>query len=297
MADRECSFTELCITEAVNIQRKNQCCRRSFLLGLLVGAATVKGDDITLRIKSEALSELALKLIKEQFGRDAVLVCVSEKTNTYQASFISSGAVLLLGDSFAALDKVLKCASCTGGFLCGLLCSCVSINDPRRDYYLSIRVSSCHADAVAQALELSMIDAKRRIVGDKTVYYMRASSKIEDFLAVCGMQRLLFDFINQKIENEYRNNTNRAINIELNNIKKSVDSAKKYIRAIEWLKENDRLTGLDSELSCAAKLRVEHPEYSLATLGSMMTPAVSKSGVLHRLNRIYAIYEQALKEK
>ena len=108
---------------------------------------------------------------------------------------------------------------------------------------------------------------------------------------------LLFDFINQKIENEYRNNTNRAINIELNNIKKSVDSAKKYIRAIEWLKENDRLTGLDSELSCAAKLRVEYPEYSLATLGSMMTPAVSKSGVLHRLNRIYAIYEQALKEK
>ena len=298
MADRERSFTELCIAEAVNIQRKNQCCRRSFLFGLLVGAATVKGeDDLTLRIKSEPLSDLALKLIKEQFGRDAALVCVSEKTDTYQASFVSGGAAALLSDSLRALTSVFKCASCTSGFLCGLLCSCVSINDPRRDYYLSIRVSSHHADSVAKALSDSMIDAKQRAVGNKTVFYMRASAKIEDFLAVCGMQRLLFDFINQKIENEYRNNTNRAINIELNNIKKSVDSAKKYIRAIEWLKENDRLTGLDSELSCAARLRVEHPEYSLSALGSMMTPAVSKSGVLHRLNRIYAIYEQALKEK
>ena len=104
-------------------------------------------------------------------------------------------------------------------------------------------------------------------------------------------------FINQKIENEYRNNTNRAINIEVNNIKKTLASAKKYIEAIEWLRDNDRLTGLDSELSEAARLRVEYPECSLASLGAMMSPAVSKSGVLHRLNRIYDIYEQSLKQK
>lgn len=296
MAERECSFTELCIAEAVNIQRKNQCCRRSYLFGILIGGGVCDADDITVRVKSIELCELVVKLIKEQFGRDAIAVCKSAKTDTYEISFNSRGARALISDSLAALSYMLKCPSCTGAFLCGLLSSCVSINDPRRDYYLSIRILPERKDTVSYALERSMIDASYRTVGNKGVFYMRASSKIEDFLAMCGMQRILFDFINQKIENEYRNNTNRAINIEVNNIKKTIASARKYIEAIEWLRDNDRLTGLDSELGIAAKLRVEYPECSLAALGQMMTPTVSKSGVLHRLNRIYAIYEQSISQ-
>ena len=296
MAEREYSFTDLCIAEAVNIQRKNQCCRRSYLFGILIGGGSCDADDITVRVKSRELCDLVVKLIKEQFGRDAIAVHKSAKTDTYEISFNSRGASALLSDSRAALSDMSKCPSCTGAFLCGLLSSCVSINDPRRDYYLSIRILPEHKDTVVEALERSVIDASYRTVGNKGVFYMRASSKIEDFLAICGMQRILFDFINQKIENEYRNNTNRAINIEVNNIKKTIASARKYIEAIEWLRDNDRLTGLDSELGIAAKLRVEHPECSLASLGQMMTPAVSKSGVLHRLNRIYAIYEQSISQ-
>lgn len=297
LAEREYSFTELCISEAVNIVRKNQCCRRTFLYGVLIGCSKYKGDDFTVRVKSYALCELLTRLIKEQFGRDVIAVCKSAKTDTYELSFASRGARTLMTDSRSALQYMIKCPSCTGAFLCGLLSSCVSINDPRRDYYLSIRIPPSHKGAVEEALGRAMIDASYREIGSKSVYYMRASSKIEDFLALCGMQRILFDFINQKIENEYRNNTNRAINVEVNNIKKTIASAQKYIEAIEWLRDNDRLTGLDSELSEAARLRVEHPECSLASLGQMMTPAVSKSGVLHRLNRIYAIYEQSCSNK
>ena len=293
LAEREYSFTELCIAESVNIVRKNQCCRRCFLFGVLIGASKYKGDDFSLRVKSAALSELLTKLIKEQFGRDAIVICKSSKTDTYELSFVSRGARSLVSDSHDALLYLLKCPYCLGAFLCGLLSSCVSINDPRRDYYLSIRVEHDHKNAVAEALHRAHINASFREVGGRSVFYMRASGKIEDFLALCGMQKILFDFINQKIENEYRNNTNRAINVEVNNIKKTIASAQKYIEAIEWLRDNDRLTGLDSELSEAARLRVEDPECSLSALGQMMTPAVSKSGVLHRLNRIYLIYEQS----
>jgi DNA-binding protein WhiA len=156
-----------------------------------------------------------------------------------------------------------------------------------------MRIDLDYKECIEKALAECGIAPSFRVMGKKGTFYMRASSSIEDFLAVCGMQKQLFDFINKKIENEYRNNTNRAINIEVNNIKKTLTSAKKYITAIEWLRENDRLTGLDSELSEAARLRVENPECSLSALGAMMSPAVSKSGVLHRLNRIYRIYEDA----
>ena len=297
MADRELSFTESCICEAVGIQRKNQCCRRSYLFGILVGCAKHDDDNITLRIKTQGLCELTVKLIKEQFGRDAAYRYISEKTDTYDVSFISKGACALIESSSDGYSSVIKCPSCASSFLCGLLSSCVSINDPRRDYYLSMRILPEHKQAIERVLSDCTLEASYRVVGNRGVFYMRASDRIEDFLAICGMQKILFDFINQKIENEYRNNTNRAINIEVNNIKKTLASAKKYIEAIEWLRDNDRLTGLDSELSEAARLRVEHPECSLASLGAMMTPAVSKSGVLHRLNRIYDIYEIALKQK
>ena len=86
MAEREYSFTELCIAESVNIVRKNQCCRRCFLFGVLIGASKYKGDDFSLRVKSAALSELLTKLIKEQFGRDAIVICKSSKTDTYELS-------------------------------------------------------------------------------------------------------------------------------------------------------------------------------------------------------------------
>ena len=294
LAEREASFTELCIIEAAGLVRKSQCCRRAFAFGLVAGGAKLTdSEDVTLRVRTDALSELAVKLVKEQFGREAIVRLTSNTTRAYELSFLSSGAAAMITSPNASYDSVMKCQSCRASFLCGLLCSCVSINDPRRDYYLSMRTDLDFKECIERALAECGLEASFRIMGRKGVFYMRASSRIEDFLAVCGMQRLLFDFINQKIENEYRNNTNRAINIEVNNIKKTLASAKKHITAIEWMRDNGRLGGLDPELYEAARLRVENPECSLSALGSMMSPTVSKSGVLRRLNRIYQIYEDS----
>ena len=288
------TFTELAICEAVGIVRKNQCCRRAFTLGVLFGGGSLRGeDDVSIKVRTDGLSELMCKLVREQFGRDAVVNVSNSTKQTYTHSFISSTAASMMNDPDAAYDATMKCTACKQAFLCGILCSCTSINDPKKDYYLSIRISPEYKHAVGDALLESGIEPSYRVMGKKGVYYMRASSAIEDFLAVCGMQKLLFDFINLKIENEYRNNANRASNIEINNIKKTIDSSKKYKSAIEWLETNGAMGMLDSELYETARLRVEYPEYSLAALGSMMSPAVSKSGVLHRLNRIYDLYEQA----
>ncbi len=296
MAEREASFTELCITEAAGLVRKNQCCRRAFTFGLVVGGGKLADtEDITLKVRTEAMAETAHKLIREQFGRDAIVRLTSTATQTYELSFLSSGAGAMIISPDSTYESVMKCQSCRAAFLCGLLCSCVSINDPRRDYYLSMRIDLDFKECIERSLCECGLDYSFRIVGSKGVFYMRASSRIEDFLAVCGMQRLLFDFINQKIENEYRNNTNRAINIEVNNIKKTLASAKKHITAIEWMRDNGRLGALDPELCEAAKLRLDNPECSLSALGAMMSPTVSKSGVLRRLNRIYQIYEDSNK--
>jgi len=296
LADTGLSFTERAINEAVIIPRKNQCCRRAFALAFLLGAGSADDDNIYLRAKGMELCEYLCRIIKEQFGREAIVRCVSEKTGTYELSFISAQASKMIRDSQSAYASAIKCAGCLSAFMSGILCSCVSINDPKKDYYLSVRVDPAHKDTVMNALADAGVAASYRTSGNKGVFYMRASSRIEDFLAICGMQKLLFDYMNCKIEKDLRNNANRISNIEYNNIQRAVGSAKKYIEAIEWLEENGRLTGLNNELYEAARLRVEHPDCSLSALGAMMSPTVSKSGVVHRLNRIYDIYTDARKK-
>lgn len=296
MADTELSFTERAINEAVFVPRKNQCCRRAFVLGILIGAGSAQEDNVNIRAKGLELCDYLCKLIKEQFGREAVVRCVSEKTSTYELCFFSVQASDMIRGSERAYSQIIKCGGCLGAFMCGLLCSCISINDPKKDYYLSVRTDHAHKDTIMNAFADAGVTASYRISGNKSVFYMRASSRIEDFLAICGMQKMLFDYMNCKIEKDLRNNANRISNIEYNNIQRSVGSAQKYIEAIEWLKENDRLTGLNNELYEAARLRVENPDCSLSALGGMMSPTVSKSGVVHRLNRIYDIYTDARKK-
>ncbi len=297
MSDTELSYTDRARAEAVSIVRKGQCCRRSFLLSYLWGAGSVCDGSVYLKAKGEWTCEYLCKLIKEQFGRDAVVRHSGKSGQVYEISFISRQASEMITSPEDAYEHIKKCPSCMGAMLSGLLCSCVSINDPRADYYLSVRVEPRYKNVITLLLECADIPVSYRINGKKGVFYLRASSAIEDFLALCGMQRLLFDFMNCKIEKDFRNNTNRALNIEMNNIQKSLGAAQKYITAIKWLDERDRLVGLNSELYEAARLRVENPDCSLSALGAMLTPPVSKSGIVHRLNRIYEIYEDAKKKQ
>ncbi len=295
MSDTGLSYTEKARSEATALTRRGQCCRRAFILACLWGAGSIRDGSIYIKAKSEELCEYLTKLIKEQFGRDAV--CRRSGKSGFELSFISAQAADMIKEPEHAYENLKKCPSCTGAMLSGFLCSCVSVNDPRKDYYLSLRAEPRYKDVIASVFEAAGITPSYRINGEKGIFYLRASSSIEDFLAVSGLQRLLFDFMNCKIEKDFRNNTNRVLNIEMNNIQKSLGAAQKYITAIKWLQEHNRLTGLNAELYDAARLRVENPDCSLAVLGSMLTPPVSKSGVVHRLNRIYEIYEDAIKKQ
>ena len=49
---------------------------------------------------------------------------------------------------------------------------------------------------------------------------------------------------------------------------------------------------LPPSLQEIARLRLEHPEESLASLGALLQPPVGKSGVNHRMRRLEAVYDE-----
>ena len=89
-----------------------------------------------------------------------------------------------------------------------------------------------------------------------------------------------------------RNSVNRKVNCETANIHKTVSAAVKQIEDIEYLQAHMGLDKLPENLAQAARLRLEQPEATLKELGMMLTPAVGKSGMNHRLRKLSEMAEK-----
>ena len=100
------------------------------------------------------------------------------------------------------------------------------------------------------------------------------------------------DMENVRILKDMRNDINRRVNCETANIKKTVSAAMRQIEDIEYIERTKGLKSLNPSLRQIAELRISEPDADLATLGTMLNPPISKSGVNHRLRKISKIAEE-----
>ena len=108
------------------------------------------------------------------------------------------------------------------------------------------------------------------------------------------MNKTVFAIMNAKISGEIRNSVNRIANCETNNIGKAVRASGKHLEVIVELANANLLSSLPDELERTARLRMEHPDYSLTQLSQIIVPPVSKSGLSHRLNKIVELSRSLL---
>ena len=145
---------------------------------------------------------------------------------------------------------------------------------------------SAERDAAYEILSSVGFEFRKTVRRERFVMYIKESSVIEDFLVYMGAQNAAFDVMNSKIVHEFRNSVNRQVNCDTANIEKQLASVKKYTDAIKLLEENGKLDTLPDELKETARVRMENEQLSLADLGALLTPPVTKSGVRHRLDKI-----------
>ena len=143
-----------------------------------------------------------------------------------------------------------------------------------------------HASDLAQLLRLFMLDAKVLERKKGTITYLQKAEDIIDFLIVIGAMTCMEEYESVKLLREARNDINRASNAEAANIAKTVTASMKTIDNIIRLRENQVFQDLSADLQQIANLRIAHPDYSLAQLGELLDPPLSKSGVNHRLRKL-----------
>lgn len=286
------SFSKLQRQRLLDEPIKSACCRRAFIQGMLAARGTDGPDGVVLSVDSFA-SEYVHTLFAEQYGKELVRIFRPK-----------GGRGILLSAQSAAADKYLssidrtiafseKCSACQGAFLRGIFLTAGSVSDPANSYFLSFTLKN-RTKSFAEFFSSLGLALHITGEGDSARLYTRSSTQIEDFFALAAMNQTTFHFMNVKIENEFRNHANRLYNCEMNNIAKAVVATSKQLRSIQRLADADLLSSLPEELEETARLRLMHPDLSLAQLAAISIPAISKPGLSHRLKRLCKISEDLL---
>lgn len=182
-----------------------------------------------------------------------------------------------------------KCPSCLPHFVRSLFILHGSVTDPDKRYHLEFSFNSREeCSALDALLTPEGICGKIAVRKKQHIFYLKDGETIADFLAYIGANSAAFEFMNSRIEREFRNNVNRQVNCDTANIEKSLLASEKQISVIRHMQESGDINRLPDSLRETAALRVRFEQMSLKELGEAHDPPITKSGVNHRLTRIMA---------
>lgn len=280
------SFSSKLKREIASQIYKTTCCRKAFINGVLCVKADLEGEHIHFNIENDELAAYTAKMIFDIFGKEPTVSKNSKGGRCRVVSFSSKSAAKYL--SAIKNGEFLfspKCPSCEAAFFRGIFFVCGRACNPEKQYLLEFSPINNY-ERVVSLLEAAGIYMRTAIRRGVPIVYVKKSSVIEDFFAFIGLNNAAFSLMNEKIKSEIRNNANRIVNCETNNIDKAVSASHRHLAILEQLERANLLTSLPDELEKTARLRLKHRALSLSQLSQLSIPPISKSGLSHRLNKI-----------
>ena len=125
--------------------------------------------------------------------------------------------------------------------------------------------------------------------------YVKTGANVERLLSFMGAVNAAEEMHAQKAFKQVRNQTNRQTNCDTANLGKTARANAQTLKAIRFLEEQDALSTLPEVLQQAAAKRMQYPDLSLTALCGCFEPAVSKSGLSHRMKKLEALAENLRK--
>lgn len=298
------SFSGEVKQELCRVQMEKSCCKKAELAGIAAFCGAVRGKDFILRTENELVAHRAESLFGEllgirpleeavQRGRKGWLytLTITEdmglKSTLTALGLYRSHIVKFAIDPFLAQEDCCARAYLRGAFLGG-----GSVNSPKRSYHFEIET---HYFGLSRDLAglFADLDFEVKTVMRKGSYvtYVKDSEKIGDILALMGATSSMMELYNAKIEKEVNNSVNRRVNCDTANLTKTVNASVLQIQSIRRLAAKKGKDAIPEHLRELADLRLAYPEASLAELGEMLSPPISKSGVNHRLKKLMELAE------
>ena len=196
------------------------------------------------------------------------------------------------------LEKLTEKTCCKRAFLKGAFIGAGTISDPEKEYRFDIVCSTKEqAEFLGELFNTFEIRTRLTDRRGKYVLYIKEAELISEALNVLEAHKAMMDFENIRIVKEMRGSINRQVNCETANINKTIAASVKQARDIELIFELRGAESLDENLVQVANARLQYPDVTLAELGKLMTPAISKSAVNHRMRKINQIAEELRRQE
>lgn len=300
------SFSSYVKKEIISVPIGDRHCRLAMLAAVICGAAKVRPQCITLKTENKPLARMFYQLAKGNFSvKPAVRKREHNGSVTYTLE-VTGGAVERMLRATGLWDDVSGYARrinamttrgecCRKAYLAGSILACGYLGDPNVNYHCEFI-----ADDIGYALELAGLLSSFGLNPGKTrragrhgyVLYFKDGEQISDILKIIGAHSAMMRFENIRIRKDVDNKINRAVNCDSANMYKAMSAAIKQTEAINTIINATGLAALPEGLAAAAKVRLDYPEDSMKELGARLTPAVSKSGMSHRLHKLQEIADK-----
>ncbi|KUO67751.1 MAG: sporulation regulator WhiA [Clostridia bacterium BRH_c25] len=309
------TFSSITKNEISKIVITNKCCQLALLSALIkmTGTVQIHGvNKIGVRLSTEnaSIARMLFSLLKNCFEISTRVVVRKnrhlKKNNNYTLyidSDMGSLEILKVTGILQESDKglrlnyklpyhLVKKSCCKKAYIRGVFLGGGSISDPEKTYHLELVTNNeDFAEDIKELLNHYELGAKVVIRKGNHVVYLKEGEHIVNFLNIIGAHNALLSLENVRIYKEMRNNVNRIVNCETANLDKTLNASLRQIENIKYIKDTIGLDKLPAGLAEIAELRLEYRESSLKELGEMMSPAIGKSGVNHRLRKLDQIAE------
>ncbi len=296
------SFSSEVKSELCALPFGRECCRRAELYGFLLLAGQFDKTGVRLATEHAGAAARFVRLLYLVCGVEAAVSAGgSGEGKLYTVSADGEGARVTA--EFFGRDRqsiTLRCdisqienECCAAAFLRGAFLSAGSINSPEAGYHLELVTPHMKlAEDLVTLIRAYYFEPRTLMRKQNCVIYFKDSSEIEDLLTTLGAQKSVLEIMSVKVYKDIRNNTNRIVNCETANLKKTVGAAARQCEAIEKLERAGVLSRLPDELQETARLRRENPECSLLELVDKLQGKLTRSGLNHRLQKLIAEAER-----
>ncbi len=228
-------------------------------------------------------------------ARDFVAQCFKDMGLPFRKDFLEIRGTTLYSLTLNDSEYGKAVPDCSdddhfSAFLRGVFLVCGGAADPEKSYQLEFFLHEKEkCDILKQMIEEHGMSVKLSCRRGSHFLYIKESEKISDILTFMGAMVQSMEIMNVKIFKEVKNNVNRSVNCEAANLSKTIDAANNQADDIKFIFSHKGKSYLSEELLQVAEIRLSSRELSLADIGKMLSPQISRSGVNHRLKKISEI--------
>lgn len=300
-------FSAVVKDELARLEPGSACCARAELAGLLASAGRVSADPsgrLTLAIESGhgVVARRAYQLVRRVLGV-AAHILPGRRPKLDKATYFTvraggqelAAALAVAGITDEAgepLEQSSLSQCCRRAYLRGAFVGAGFVADPRRSYHWEIPTADpSWAGFVRHLLSLEGIEAGLARRRHEHTVYLKDADGISAWLSLVGAHQALLSLENARIYKDVKNRVNRLVNCETANLSRTINAGVQQQASIQLIAETIGLSALPEPLRELARVRMANPDATLEELGTMLSQALGKSGVNHRLRELRRIAE------